>query len=173
MLWAGKCILPFASQEAVEVGWWRRPYTLCSGGIPQVKGRWRTGAWQTVHLASGEWAHIMTQALQQTENFPHVLKGSRSCFYKSQSLQAFLVAQWFRILLPMQGTRVRALVQEDPMCRGVTKPVHHNYWACALEPTSHSYWARVPQLLRPAPLEPVLCNKRSHRNETPMHHNEE
>ena len=25
-----------------------------------------------------------------------------------------LVAQWLRICLPMQGTRVRALVQEDP-----------------------------------------------------------
>ena len=27
----------------------------------------------------------------------------------------------------MQGTRVRALVQEDPTCRGATKPVRHNY----------------------------------------------
>ena len=40
-----------------------------------------------------------------------------------------LVAQWLRIRLPMQGTRVRALVREDPTCRGATKPVHHNYWA--------------------------------------------
>ena len=61
-----------------------------------------------------------------------------------------LVAQWLRIRLPMQGTRVRALVQEDPTCRGATKPVHHNYWACALEPASHNYWAHVPQLLKPA-----------------------
>ena len=38
-----------------------------------------------------------------------------------------LVAQWLRIRLPMQGTRVRALVQEDPTCRGATKPVRHNY----------------------------------------------
>ena len=60
---------------------------------------------------------------------------------------ASLVAQWLRIRLPMQGTRVWALVQEDPTCRGATKPVSHNYWACALEPVSHSYWARVPQLL--------------------------
>ena len=37
------------------------------------------------------------------------------------------VSQWLRIRLPMQGTRVRALVQEDPTCRGATKPVHHNY----------------------------------------------
>ena len=45
-----------------------------------------------------------------------------------------LVGQWLRIRLPMQGTRVRSLVQEDPTCRGATKPVTtttefvcHNY----------------------------------------------
>ena len=72
-----------------------------------------------------------------------------------------------RIRLPMQGTRVRALVQEDPTCRGATKPVRCNYWACALEPASHSYWAHSPQLLKPAGLEPVLRSKRSHCNEKP------
>ena len=46
----------------------------------------------------------------------------------------------------MQGTRVRALVQEDPTCCGTTKPVRHNYWA------------RVLQLLKPTRLEPVLHN---------------
>ena len=29
--------------------------------------------------------------------------------------------------LPMQGTWVRALVREDPICHGATKPVSHNY----------------------------------------------
>ena len=49
------------------------------------------------------------------------------------------VAQWLRIHLPMQGTRVRALVWENPTCRRATKPVRHSYWACALEPASHNY----------------------------------
>ena len=40
---------------------------------------------------------------------------------------ASLVEQWLRIRLPMQGTRVRALVREDPTCRGATEPVLHNY----------------------------------------------
>ena len=84
-----------------------------------------------------------------------------------------LVAQWLRICLPMQGTRVRALVWEDPTCRGATRPVSHNYWACALEPASHSYWACVPQLLKPTCLEPVLHNKRSHGNEKPTRRKEE
>ena len=43
---------------------------------------------------------------------------------------ASLLAQWLRICLPMQGTRVQALVWEDPTCRGATGPVSHNYWAC-------------------------------------------
>ena len=99
--------------------------------------------------------------------------------------RASLVVQWLRIRLPMQGTRARALVQEDPTGLRATKPVRHNYWACALEPVSHNYWTHVPQLLslhsgacepqllKPAWLEPVLCNKGSHCNEKPMHHNEE
>ena len=44
--------------------------------------------------------------------------------------RASLVAQWLRICLPVQRTRVRALVWEDPTCRGATRPVSHNYWAC-------------------------------------------
>ena len=41
--------------------------------------------------------------------------------------RASLVAQWLRICLPMQGTRVRALAWEDPTCRGATRPVCHSY----------------------------------------------
>ena len=41
--------------------------------------------------------------------------------------RAFLVVQWLRIRLQMQGTLVRALVREDPTCRGATKSVQHNY----------------------------------------------
>ena len=74
-----------------------------------------------------------------------------------------LVAQWLRIRLPTQGTWVWALVWEDPTCHGAAKPMRHNYWACALEPASHNCWARVPQLLKPARLEPVLRSKRSPR----------
>ena len=92
------------------------------------------------------------------------------------------MVQWLRICLPTQGTWVWSLVGEDPTCRGAAKPVHHNYWACALEPASHNYWslctantepttatteARVLQLLKLACLEPVLHNKRSHRMRSP------
>ena len=41
--------------------------------------------------------------------------------------RASLVAQWLGICLPMQATRVRALVWEDPTCCRATGPVSHNY----------------------------------------------
>ena len=50
---------------------------------------------------------------------------------KNKEGGASLVAQWLRICLLMQGTRVRALVWEDPTCRGATGPVSHNCWAYA------------------------------------------
>ena len=71
------------------------------------------------------------------------------------------MAQWLRICLPMQGTRVRALVWEDPTCHGATKPAIHNYWA------------RMTQLLKPTCLAPVLRHKRNHHNEKPRHRNKE
>ena len=37
-----------------------------------------------------------------------------------------------------------------PTCCGATKPMHHNYQACAIDPGSHNYWAHMPQLLKPA-----------------------
>ena len=77
------------------------------------------------------------------------------------TLGTSLVVQWLRICLPMQGTQVRALVREDPTCHGATKPMRHNYWP------------REPQLLKPAHLEPMLCNKRSHHNEKPAQCSEE
>ena len=49
-------------------------------------------------------------------------------YFELKSLEkTSLVVQWLRIRLPMQGTRVRALVRKDPTCHGATKPVSHNY----------------------------------------------
>lgn len=42
-------------------------------------------------------------------------------------MRASLMAQWIRICLPVHGTQVRSLVQEDSTCCGATKPVCHNY----------------------------------------------
>ena len=113
-----------------------------------------------------------------------MLKNLIYLLFKKDRNGASLVAQWLRIRLPMQGTRVPALAQEDPTCRRAAKPLPQllslssrvrepHYWAWALEPASHNYWAHMPQLLKSARLKPVLHNKRSHHNEKPEHHKEE
>ena len=53
------------------------------------------------------------------------------------------------VCMPMQGTRVGSLIQEDLTCHGATEPRHQSFSACALEP--------------------VLCDKRSHRNKKLAH----
>ena len=72
---------------------------------------------------------------------------------KIKMLRASLVAQWLRICLPMQGTRVRALVWEDPTCCRATGP--------------------MSQTTKPARLEPVPRNKRGRDSERPVHRDEE
>ena len=77
-----------------------------------------------------------------------------------------LVVQWLRICLPMQGTRVRALVWEDPTCHGATKPVRHNYWAWALEPMSRNYWSPWATTTEAhVPRARALQEKPAHHNE--------
>ena len=68
----------------------------------------------------------------------------------------------------MQGTRVQALVRKIPRASEQLSPC-----APTTEPTSHNYWAHVPQLPQPVHLEPLLRNKRSHRNEKSVHRTEE
>ena len=63
-----------------------------------------------------------------------------------------LVVHSLRICLPMQGTEAQSLSREDPTCHGATKSEHHNSWS-------------------PCTLQSMLCNKRSHRSEKPIHHN--
>ena len=60
--------------------------------------------------------------LPETQESESTLSAARN-----NTLGASLVAQWLRICLPVQGTRVRALVWEDPTCCGATGPVSHNY----------------------------------------------
>ena len=35
------------------------------------------------------------------------------------------------------GSWIWSVIREDLTCRGATKPVNQNHWACTLEPTSH------------------------------------
>ena len=48
------------------------------------------------------------------------------------SLGTSQVIQWLRIHLPMQGTQVWSLVQEDSTCLGTAKAMWHGYWSLCL-----------------------------------------
>ena len=79
------------------------------------------------------------------KSYPNFSTGGSTCNrreeVKKMKCRASLVAQWWVVCLPMQGTRVRALVGEDLTCRRAADPMCHSYWACALEPVSHNYWS--------------------------------
>ena len=61
------------------------------------------------------------------EDLTRMANSHKKCGNIKDAMGASLVAQWLRICLPMLGTRVQALVREDPTCHGATKPVRHNY----------------------------------------------
>ena len=63
--------------------------------------------------------------------------------HQEPASQTSLVVRQIRICLPVQGTQVWSLVQEDSTRHGTTKPVDHDYW-------------------NPHTLELALCNKRRH-----------
>ena len=71
----------------------------------------------------------------------------------------------------MKETQVQSLIWEDPTCQGTTKPICHNYWACAPDSGSHNYWAHVLKLLKfKCPRACALQQEKPH-NEKPMHGN--
>ena len=83
---------------------------------------------------SGQCHHSCTGHVASSHFQPHIvfinIKRKRFWLLRQQlykTCRASLVAQWLRVCLPMQGTRVRALVWEDPTCRGATRPVSHTY----------------------------------------------
>ena len=69
-----------------------------------------------------------THATQEAHQYTYSLVKClfKSFAFKKKGCQTSLVAQWIRIHLPMKGTWVPSLVQEDSTWCGTTKPLHNN-----------------------------------------------
>ena len=112
-------------------------------------------------LEALQWVNRLQKEALFTHSFIHLLSHP----FRKHALRSFkkpvtgtsLVAQWIRICLPMQGTQFWSLVEEDFTGLRATELMHHNYRA-------HVLW-----LLKPACLQPVLCNKRSQHSAKPTH----
>ena len=128
----------------------------------------------SLFLLSSYWVR-MIMCLLSSWFFTSLLKygHSPSSYGEESKSKTSLVVQWIRIRLPMKGTLVRSLVQEDPTCRRATKPVCHSYWNACSRVCEPLLMSTGPQLLKLACLETVLLSKRSHCNEKPLHHSEE
>ena len=76
--------------------------------------------------AFNRWIELRTDSFTPPCNKDIYVLRSIEAYSSKQRQGASLVAQWLRVCLLMQGTRVRALVWEDPTCRGAAGPVSHN-----------------------------------------------
>ena len=83
------------------------------------------------HQCRPIWNHSVHKYIRASTNVPDIMRSI--VMYKSQCWTP-LVVHWLRVCLPMEGTRVQSLGWEHPTCCEATKPMNHNYWACAPQP---------------------------------------
>ena len=69
--------------------------------------------------------------------------------------RASLVVQWLRICLPMQGTRVQALVREDPTCTEQLSPCATTTEPVLWSPQATTTEAHVPRARAPQQEKPL------------------
>ena len=71
--------------------------------------------------------HLNMFKINKTQRAKMQWQTTKPISIKNRIAGTSLVVQWLRICLPVQGTWVRALVQEDPTCHRATEPVRRNY----------------------------------------------
>ena len=79
-----------------------------------------------LHIYRLLYQNLMGTTNQKSTVDTHTEKKSNPNTTLKIDIRASLVAQWLRICLLMQETRVRALVWEDPTCHGAAGPVSHS-----------------------------------------------
>ena len=96
----------------------------------------------------------------EVQSFPTTQFLTIGSSFKTGAFGTSVVVQWLTIRLPMQGTRVWALVREDPTCHGATK-------LSATTTEAHVPRARAPPQEKPRQWEAHTPQQRvapAHRN---------
>ena len=99
--------------------------TLNVNGLNATTKRHRLAEWiqkQDPYICCLQETHFRPR-----DTYRQKVRGWKKIFHANGNQKkaggASLVAQWLRVCLLMQGTRVWALVWEDPTCHGATGPV--------------------------------------------------
>ena len=121
------------------------------------------GDWQaTVHGVYISWGCKRDKATAKVrfKNLKNKQQVSRDELFHSplKLLWIFLVVQWWRVHLPMQGVWVQSLIWEDSWCLGEAGPM------------CYSYLALMPQLLKPTCSEDTDLQQGSHLSVRLAHH---
>ena len=138
-----------ARQDPLSMGFFRQEYRRGlpfppPGDLPDRTHVSCIGRWIVHHLShlinsSGSYLlsgnHIsgilwksFTFVAEEVVTTQHLIWSTFSSFLVIRQSQNSLVVQGLKTHLPVQGTCIRSLVQEDATCCGATKPVHRNYW---------------------------------------------
>ena len=117
------CYLFFTITSKWTIGMWEEAFQNTNSilGYNNVDHYWGAQRWLW-DLGLGSWNHKANFVKTGAKfGLPWLPSGKEFC-------------------LTVKGTQVQPLIQDDSTCHGATKPVHHNHWACALEPMGHSSW---------------------------------
>ena len=97
--------------------------------------------WNVIHKHTH--THIHIPALCNSSNVAKIKQDNMNKLDKLlRQFKASLLAQWWRICLPVEETHIRALIQGGPTGLGAAKPMSDNYRACAPEPGNGNYEPR-------------------------------
>ena len=148
--------------EAVCWGW--RPKGCAKGSFGNQQQGEKPDAEEETRGRGQARGPLLLRGLRKTLRFSHPLLSA--CLwaviltlgtipFTKQNIWDFPGSPLVENLPADAADNIRSLVREDSTCCRATKPMSHNYRA------------HVLQLLRPACLEPVFCNRRSRQNEKP------
>ena len=128
-----------------------------------LKPRWWSSGLDSTHFCVWTWVRFLGQGTRC-----HRPQLKWSCVPQRSHV--------ISIHLPMQGTWVPSLIQEDPTHHWAAKPMRHNYWACVLQLLKLTGLDRACAPERPLRWEawrvaPTRCNSRrtAGSNKDPVH----